>query len=49
VRRPSLWFLQADAEFLKNSAEHDADAAVRDMSACCLGQLQLKLRDNRDE
>jgi hypothetical protein len=40
--------LQADVDLLKNSAEHDADAAVRDLCIGCLGQLQLKLQDNRE-
>jgi hypothetical protein len=41
--------LHADTEFLKKSAEEDADAAVRELCMGCLGQLQLKLREERGE
>ncbi len=41
--------LHADAEILKNGAEHDPDAAARELCVGCLGQLQMKLRDDRGE
>ncbi len=44
----TLW-LHADAEFLKRRAEDDADAGVRELCVGCLGQLQLKLREERGE
>jgi len=44
----TLW-LHADVEFLKSSAQHDADAAVRELCVGCLGQLQRKLKDDSDQ
>jgi hypothetical protein len=42
-------WLHADAEFLKNGAQHDPDAAVRELCVSCLGQLQRKLKDDSEE